>query len=122
LDPVTRPPTVSALPLAALLLASSLIAGCYVEPPPPARVAVAAPASPEVLVTVRPPAPRYEVVPVAPGGQVVWDPGHWRWSGAGYVWLPGHYVRRPTQYAEWIPGRWVDRPGGWVWAEGHWRA
>jgi hypothetical protein len=115
------------LPITAILVASSLVTGCYVPPVPPPRVVaapppLAPPAGPEVLVTVQPPPPRYEVRPPAPGGLVEWDPGHWRWNGVTHVWVGGHYVRRPTPYAVWVPGRWVNRPGGWAWMEGHWRA
>src|SRR5690349_17379375 len=70
-----------------------------------------------------PPAMPYEAVPPPPPGPAVmaWRPGHWRWTGRAYVWVPGHYLRGPRPGAVWVPGHWVDRHGRWVWIEGHWR-
>ena len=67
------------------------------------------------------PPPRYEVVPVAPPGSLIWQPGHWQWSGRGYVWVGGRYVQRFPHYAQYTPGHWVRRGGAWVWAPAHWR-
>ncbi len=43
-----------------------------------------------------PPAPRVEVIPVAPGPEHVWVPGHWSWRAAHgeYVWVSGHWTVR----------------------------
>jgi hypothetical protein len=95
-----------------------LVAGCVVEPAPrPVAVEVIAP---------RPPPPvRYEVAPPPPRERaeiLVWDPGHWRWDGHDWDWVPGHYVERPRHEAQWEPGHWAERPNGtWVWVAGHWR-
>ncbi|MBV9654901.1 MAG: YXWGXW repeat-containing protein [Acetobacteraceae bacterium] len=67
------------------------------------------------------PPPRYEVVPVAPPGRYIWQPGHWQWSGRGYVWVGGRYVPRYPHYAQYAPGGWVRRGGTWVWVPAHWR-
>ncbi|HYY27032.1 MAG TPA: hypothetical protein VE860_03760 [Chthoniobacterales bacterium] len=75
----------------------------------------------EVVIRAAPPNPIIETVPPPPGRSYVWDPGHWRWNGYRYVWIRGHYVRRPHYGGAWVPGHWVSRPGGWVWIEGHWR-
>ena len=75
----------------------------------------------EVIVRVAPPPVRVETAPPPPSRYHVWDPGHWRWDGRGYVWVPGHYIHNPHHYANWIPGHWVERHGGWYWVEGHWR-
>ena len=71
-----------------------------------------------------PPPPRYEAVPPPPPGRaevVVWVHGRWRWDGARYDWVPGHYIERPRREARWHEGHWDHRPGGWVWVEGDWR-
>ncbi len=75
----------------------------------------------EVIIRTAPPAVRVETVPPPPSRYHVWDPGHWRWDGHGYVWIPGHYINNPHRYARWVPGHWVNRGGGWFWVEGHWR-
>ena len=67
------------------------------------------------------PPPRYEAVPVAPPGAVIWQPGHWQWNGRRYVWIGGRYVQRSPHYARYAPGHWVRRGGAWVWAPAHWR-
>jgi hypothetical protein len=66
------------------------------------------------------PPPRYEAVPPPPGERVVWRPGHWRWDGVRYDWIPGHYVERPVVANRWIPGHWVNGPRGPFWVEAHW--
>jgi hypothetical protein len=76
----------------------------------------------EVIVRVPPPPARVESTPPPPSPYHVWDPGHWRWDGRRYVWVPGHYIHNPHHYAKWIPGHWVERHGGWYWVEGHWRS
>ena len=43
-----------------------------------------------------PPPVQVELIPVAPGPQHVWVPGHWSWRpGLGeYVWVAGHWTVR----------------------------
>jgi hypothetical protein len=73
-----------------------------------------------------PPAPHAELVPPPPpgAGPVVWQPGHWQYTGiAGHewAWQPGQYVPPPPGQTTWIPGHWTQQPtGGWTWMEGHW--
>ncbi len=99
---------------------TSMLAGCYA--PPHERIGrtttVVEAAAP---ITLRPPAPRSELIPPAPNERVVWDPGRWNWNGQGYVWISGHYVERPYQQAKWEPGHWVAQDGAWAWEQGHWR-
>jgi hypothetical protein len=53
------------------------------------------PPSPEAIVTTPPPAPLAEdALPPFPGYS--WDPGHWIWDGAQYVWAPGKSIVQPT--------------------------
>ena len=85
---------------------------------------VAQPADAQVYghigINIGPPAPIVERVPPAPGPGWAWRSGYWRWSGARYVWVHGHYARPPYARAAWIPGHWVHTPNGWVFRGGHW--
>jgi hypothetical protein len=72
-----------------------------------------------VVAPYAPPAPRVENPP-PPSPLMVWEPGHWSWSGAQFVWTPGHYAERPSASATWCPGYWQQGPAGWVWIEGSW--
>jgi hypothetical protein len=98
------------VPVLAAVLLTTALAGCIVEQP-----------RGEVIVRQAPPPPRYEVIPPPPREFVEWRPGHWRWDGREYAWIPGEYVERPRREARWEPGHWAERPNGWVWVEGHWR-
>ena len=91
--------------------------------PPPARapVAVMAPSAPP------PPPPQAALVPPPPQGanDVVWQPGHWTYSGtqdAPWTWVSGRYVVPPDRkMATWMPGRWEETTrGSWIWNAGHW--
>jgi hypothetical protein len=67
-----------------------------------------------------PPPPQVEVGPFPPPGppsQYGLEPGHWKWNGFRYVWIPRHWVLRVPGYAHWMPGH-VNRFG--VWVPGHW--
>lgn len=82
------------------------------------------------------PAPRVEVVPVAPGPGYNWVPGHWAWRGVNWVWIPGHHIRgvvpamppevvevvpaRPSPGHVWVKGHHVFEGGRWVWHPGVW--
>lgn len=78
-------------------------------------------AAAQIVVRVGPPAPRHEVIPVAPHEGWVWQPGYHRWDGNQYVWVPGAYAEPPHPHARWVPGHWNHRGGGYVWIDGHWR-
>ena len=75
----------------------------------------------EIVVTRAPPPVRVEAQTVSPGPRYVWTRGYWRWTGAGYEWVPGTWVARPNVGSAWVEGHWVRRPGGWVWVAGYWR-
>jgi len=82
------------------------------------------------------PAPRVEVIPVAPGPGYNWVPGHWAWRGAAWVWIPGHHIRgvvsvmpvdvvevlpvRPGPEYYWVKGHHVWEGNRWVWHRGVW--
>jgi len=59
--------------------------------------------------------------PVAHGRAWAWQPGYWRWTPRGYVWVRGRYVHPPRARAVWVPGEWVLVRGRYVWHAGHWR-
>jgi hypothetical protein len=60
------------------------------------------------------PAPRVEVIPAVPGAGYNWVPGHWVWRG-GWVWAPGHHIRY-----YWVKGHHVWEGGHWGWHRGVW--
>lgn len=52
-----------------------------------------------------PPLPNYEVPP-CPEPDALWMPGHWRWAGSSYYWVPGVWVMPPAPGLLWTPGYW----------------
>ncbi len=94
--------------IATALLGAGLLAGCAVPgtPPPP----------------VPPPPPQAEVIPNPPVTDVplIWQPGHWNWTGTGYAWQPGAYVPRGTHSNMFMPGYWQQTSTGWSWVPAHW--
>ena len=101
-----------------LLGTALLLVGCTGA----VRVAPA-PVGGVVVVRTAPPPPQVEAIPAAPGPHEVWfwQRGHWRWNGASYYWVPGHWVQRPSPGVVWVEPSWQNRNGGWVFIEGHWR-
>jgi hypothetical protein len=85
-----------------LLLA---IAGCQQVPPyppvPPTRVEIMG--KPPVTETA-----------------LIWQPGHWDWTGAGYEWVPGSFVPRGGHSDLWMPGYWEQAGQAWRWVPAHW--
>jgi hypothetical protein len=64
---------------------------------------------------------RAEVMPKPPVSdtQLVWQPGHWDWTGATYVWTGGKWVQNPGG-TSWMAGSWTLSPGGsCAWNPGH---
>jgi hypothetical protein len=107
--------TVSTLFFGGLLAALS---GCYAEatvPGPAVEGEVTVEAPPP------PPPPQVEVVAAAPGPDYYWVAGYHRWWRGRYVWVRGHYERRPYMGAHWYPAHWEARARGRVWVEGYWR-
>ncbi|HZQ50952.1 MAG TPA: YXWGXW repeat-containing protein [Bryobacteraceae bacterium] len=78
-------------------------------------------ANAQVYVRIAPPPVVIEHPPVRPGPNFIWIRGFYRWDGARYVWVPGHWVVPPRRHTVWVDGHWVHRRGGWFWVEGHWR-
>ena len=73
-----------------------------------------------VYVERDPPPDRSESEGPPPSAEHQRIPGHWRWDGRDWDWVPGHWDRRPDDRADWSPGHWEKHPKGHVWREGHW--
>ena len=85
-------------------------------------VSLPASAATRVYVSIAPPAPVVETIPVAPSPRHVWVGGYHRWDGHAYVWVPGVYAIPPAHYAVWVPGHWSHHHShGYYWVAGHWR-
>jgi hypothetical protein len=79
----------------------------------------AAQAQYSAVVSVAPPAARYEAVP-APRSGWVWAPGHWEWQRNQYVWMEGQWMRARDGY-EYREPRWVQRANGeWILVGNSW--
>ena len=65
---------------------------------------------------------RPETIPKPPvSGEVLnWRPGHWNWTGSGYVWTPGQYVPAAGHGPNWLPGHWTQSGSGWTWNPARW--
>jgi hypothetical protein len=92
------------------LLVASLVAGCA---QPLQTGANPYPPVPPVIS---------ETVPLPPvtAEPLMWQPGHWDWSGGGYVWARGQYVPAAGHGNLWMPGWWSLTAGGWTWQPAHW--
>lgn len=88
-----------------LAAGTALLAGCAVQSAPP----------PIPAMTV-------EVIPNPPvsATPIIWQPGHWDWNGAGYVWTPGQYVPNTGHGNLFMPGWWAQTASGWQWQPAHW--
>ena len=75
-------------------------------------------AAPFAVVTVAPPAPRYEVVP-GPRAGYLWTPGYWDWRRGRHVWVGGNWVRERRGYVYAHPA-WVEDGGRWRFNRGGW--
>jgi len=104
LDPMTLPRF--ALPVLGLLLA---LGGC---------------AAPGATTRSYPPVPppRAETIPKPPvtATPLLWEPGYWNWTGAGYVWHPGRYVPRDGHGNMFMPGWWRLDGTTYEWVPAHW--
>jgi WXXGXW repeat (2 copies) len=95
-------PTIAALWLGTVWI----LAGCAAEnPPPPAPLPPMTETIPKPPVTATP---------------LIWQPGHWDWTGSSYVWTPGDYVPRGGHGELWMPGYWEKTASGWVWHPARW--
>jgi YXWGXW repeat-containing protein len=71
------------------------------------------------IVSVAPPAPLQERAP-APREGFVWAPGHYEWRNSQYVWIPGRWLEARSGY-EYREPRWVQRANGeWYMVGNNW--
>ena len=68
------------------------------------------------------PPPQAEIIPKPPvsATPLIWQPGHWEWTGSAYAWSAGTWVARAGHGSLWQPGYWALTTGGWTWVPGHW--
>ncbi len=71
-----------------------------------------------VNISLAPPAPQYEAMPVIPSGYA-WAPGYWAWSGDRHIWIRGRQIVERPGY-RWDPDRWDRRDGHYIRSVGHW--
>ena len=92
--------------IAATLLGATLVlAGCAASGAPPSVPALMAETIPKP--------------PVSPTS-LIWQPGHWDWTGSAYVWIPGQYVGQADHGGLWMPAYWERTESGWVWHPARW--
>jgi hypothetical protein len=51
---------------------------------------------------------------------LMWQPGHWDWTGSAYTWAKGQYVPAAGHGSLWMPGWWSRTQTGWEWIPPHW--
>jgi WXXGXW repeat (2 copies) len=83
--------------------------------------AVLAVAQTVVIRRAPPPPVRVTVVGVAPAPGYVWIGGYQRWTGSGYVWVAGKWVRPPRAGVVWVQPRYAHSGSTWVFHKGYWR-
>jgi hypothetical protein len=95
----------------AAVLSVALLAGC--TPPEATTVTNAHPPVPALIP---------ETIPKPPvsAETLIWQPGHWDWTGGGYVWQRGQYVPAAGHGYLWMQGYWDHTPAGWTWQPAHW--
>lgn len=93
---------IAAVPMLSLLL----LAGCATtnpsHPPVPAIPAEQVPNPPRSRITL------------------IWEPGHFNWDGAGYLWVRGKWVSRSGHGTLWQDGFWQNSGGTSTWVTAHW--
>lgn len=102
-----------------------LLAACSSPPPPTQVIVQPSPAGVVAASPTAPPPPMHEIVPPPPASTkpVIWQPGHWRYTGISpnpWSWESGQYVAVPSGATAWVPGSWSRQGSGWVWEQGHW--
>ncbi len=70
-------------------------------------------------ISIAPPAPIYETIPVmAPG--YIWAPGYWAWHGDRHIWVHGRTILQRSGYM-WEPDRWDQRGSTYYQMPGRWQ-
>lgn len=99
-------------------LVAALLSGCYVVPLGYPRGGGMQPSG--EFIEAAPPAPQYEVIPVAPAVGYVWIGGHWTWQLGRHLWIGGRWAMPPGGH-HWVPHRWERGQRGWNSLPGHWQ-
>ena len=73
------------------------------------------------VITVAPPAARFERRGPPPAPGTVWITGFWQWNGTQYAWTPGRWEAPQQPGATWVAPRWQRRGRNWVFVNGEWR-
>jgi hypothetical protein len=68
------------------------------------------------------PPPQAETIPKPPVTEqpLIWQPGHWDWTGGSYAWTSGAWVLRAGHGTTWQDGYWTQVNGAWTWVGPHW--
>jgi len=69
-------------------------------------------------ITIGPPPPIYEAVPMLSPGYV-WAPGYWAWNNDRHIWVHGRSIVQRSGY-RWEPDRWEQRGDGYYRQPGNW--
>lgn len=69
-------------------------------------------------ISLAPPSPVYEAVPVVPQGYV-WAPGYWAWNNDHHVWIHGRPIVQRVGY-RWVPDNWERRDQRYYRQPGRW--
>ena len=74
----------------------------------------------QIVVRVRPYAPKVRVHPIAPSAHHIWIEGGWVGRGRDYAWQDGYWTtpRRGYRYSK---GYWNHSRRGYVWVPGRWQ-
>ncbi|MDY7560626.1 hypothetical protein QN382_00765 [Pseudomonas sp. 10B1] len=104
----------------AVMAVVALTSGC-VERVVHERVVHERPVQPEYVEVIAPQPPPeriIEAVPIRREG-FIWAHGYWRWDGARYVAIGGHWEALRPGY-RYVHPHWEHRPDGWHWRGGSW--
>jgi len=75
----------------------------------------------QVIIKVRPKAPKVVVVHKKARPNHIWITGHWKVNRFGkYVWTKGYWVKK-RHGSICVSGHWKKVRRGWTWVPGHWR-
>ena len=130
----------AAVRIGCIVLASSLLGACIVEPPsyyqpgggysggapgyaPNAEVGVGADAGGGqvyVQASIAPPPLPVYAQPPCPAYGYLWTPGYWAYGPGGYFWVPGTWVMPPEVGLLWTPGYWGWSGGLYLFHDGYW--
>ena len=76
--------------------------------------------SPDISITIAPPALAVYDQPLCPGDGYIWIPGYWAYGEDDYYWVPGVWILAPQPGFLWTPGYWGFEGGHYGWHAGYW--